>query len=130
MLTAHDIMSTAVQTVKAHTSVLDLAQLLAAQHISGVPVVSDDGVVIGVATEADLLGKPGATVGDIMTTRVTSVAEDTPVREVARLLGRLKINRVPVMRGTALVGIVSRGDIMRALAHAEHPEQLLGAAEQ
>ena len=127
MLTARDIMSVGVQTVRAQTSVLDLAHLLSERHISGAPVLSDDGVVIGVATGADILSKSGATVGEIMTASVTSVAEDMPVPEIARLLGQLKINRVPVMRGTALIGIVSQGDIMRALASAEHPEAILGS---
>jgi CBS domain-containing protein len=109
--------------------VLALAQLLSARHISGAPVVSDDGAVIGVATEADLLSKTGATVGDIMTARVTRVAEDTPVQEIVRLLRRLKIHRVPVMRGERLIGIVSQGDIVRAIARADHPETLIGSDE-
>lgn len=129
MLTARDIMSTRVQTVTARTSVLALAQLLSARHISGAPVVSDDGAVIGVATEADLLSKTGATVGDIMTAGVARVAEDTPVQEIARLLRRLKIHRVPVMRGERLIGIVSQGDIVRAIAHADHPEAIVGSEE-
>ncbi|HEY7347082.1 MAG TPA: CBS domain-containing protein [Ktedonobacterales bacterium] len=129
MLTARDIMSTAVLTVTVQTSVFDLAQLLSLRHISGAPVVSDDGAVIGVATRADLLSKTGATVGEIMTGKVTSVAEDTPVQEIARLLGRLKINRVPVMRGESLVGIVSQGDIVRAIAYTDHPELVIGTQE-
>lgn len=129
MLTARDIMSTKVQTVTARTSVLALAQLFSTRHISGAPVVSDDGAVIGVATEADLLSKTGATVGEIMTARVTRVAEDTPVQEIARLLGRLRIHRVPVMRGERLIGVVSQGDIVRAIAHADHPEALIGSEE-
>jgi CBS domain-containing protein len=125
MLKARDIMSTGVQTVTVQTPVLSLAQLLSSHHIGGVLVLSDDGAVIGMVTGADLLSKTGATVGDIMTARVTSVAEDTPVPEIARLLGQLKIHRVPVMRGAALIGIVSQGDIVRAFARAEHPETIL-----
>ncbi len=126
MLTARDIMNTEVQTVTARTSILDLAQLLAERHISGALVLSDDGALIGVATGADILSRTGATVGDIMTARVTRVAEDIPVAEVARLLHRLGINRVPVMRGDALLGVVSQGDIVRAIAHADHPEAIIG----
>ena len=126
MLTARDIMSTGVQTVTLQTSVLALAQLLSQRHIGGALVLSDDGAVIGMVTGTDLLSKTGATAGDIMTARVMCVAEDTPVPEVARLLGRLKIHRVPVMRGAALIGMVSQGDIVRAMAYAEHPEAILG----
>ncbi|HLV98101.1 MAG TPA: CBS domain-containing protein [Ktedonobacterales bacterium] len=126
MLTARDIMSTQVQTVTAHTSIHDLAQLLSERHISGAPVLSDDGALIGVATGADILRKTGTTVGDIMTASVASVAEDMPVPEIARLLGRLGINRVPVMRGAAVIGIVSQGDIVRAIAYTDHPEAIIG----
>ena len=126
MLLARDIMSTRVQTAAARMSVLDLAQLLASRHISGVPVVSDDGAVIGMATGLDLLSKTGATVGEIMTRRVASVTEETPVPEVVQLLGQLKIHRVPVMRGGALIGIISQGDIVRAIAHADHREAVIG----
>ena len=126
MLTARDIMSTHVQTVTAQTSVLDLAQLLSESHISGAPVLSADGALIGVATGADILSRTGATVGDIMTASVASVAEDVPVPEIARLLGQLKINRVPVMRGEAVIGIVSQGDIVRAIAYTDHPEAIIG----
>jgi CBS domain-containing protein len=130
MLRARDIMSTQVQTVAARMPVLDFAQLLSTRHISGVPVVSDDGALIGMATGMDLLSKTGATVGEIMTRRVTSVTEDTPVPEIAHMLVRLKIHRVPVLRGTALLGIVSQSDIVRAIARADHPEMLLGNKAQ
>lgn len=126
MLIARDIMSTQVQTVAARMPVLDFAQLLSSRHISGVPVVSDDGALIGMATGMDLLSKRGATVGEIMTRGVTSVTEDTPVPEIARMLGRLRIHRVPVLRGAALIGIISQSDIVRAIARAEHPEMLIG----
>ncbi len=126
MLIARDIMSAPVQTVTAHTSVHDLAMLLSSKRISGVPVLSDDGAVIGIATDADLLGRPGVTAGEIMTPSVVSVSEDTPVQEIAHLLGKLRITGVPVMRGQALVGMVSRGDIVRAIAHAELPESVIG----
>jgi CBS domain-containing protein len=125
MLRARDIMTTTIQTVTMRMSIHDLAQLLTTQHISGVPVLSDDGAVIGVVTEADLLSKTGATVGEIMTSGVTSVAEETPIQEIGRILGRLKITRVPVMRGEALVGIVSRGDIVRAMAYTDQAEKLI-----
>jgi CBS domain-containing protein len=123
MLTARDIMSTTLHTVTVQTTLYDLASLLSTRRISGAPVLSDDGVVIGIVTEADLLSKTGATVGDIMTRSVSSVTEDAPLREIARLLSEKDIKRVPVMRGEKLVGMVSRGDIVRAmLRQDEQPE--------
>ena len=126
MLRARDIMSISVQTITPRTLVHDFAQLLAHHHINGALVVTDDGAVMGIATEGDLLAKTGATVGEIMTPGVISVREETPVSEVAQLLGRLQIRQAPVMRGLRLVGMVNRGDIVRAIAYAAQPEAVLG----
>lgn len=123
MLTARDIMSTTLHTVTVQTTVYDLATLLATRHISGAPVLSDDGMVIGIVTEADLLSKTGDTVGEIMTTGVSSVTEDTSLSEIAQLLSEKDIKRVPVMRGEKLVGMVSRGDLVRAMLREEDQPQ-------
>ena len=126
MLKARDIMSLSVQTVAPRTLVHDFARLLAERHINGALVVADDGAVIGMATEADLLSKTGSTVREIMTPGIVSVQEETPVYEIAQLLGRLQIRQMPVMRGPRFVGMVGRGDIVRAIAHAAEPEAVLG----
>ena len=123
MLTARDIMSTTLHTVTVQTTLYDLANLLSARHISGAPVLSDDGAVIGIVTEADLISKTGATVGDIMTKTVSSVTEDTPLREIAQLLSERDVKRVPVMRGEKLVGMVSRGDIVRAMLQSDDQQE-------
>ena len=126
MLKARDIMSMSVQTVTRRTLVHDFARLLADRHINGALVVTDDGAVIGIATEADLLTKRGSMVGEIMTSGIISAREETPVHEIAQLLGRLQIRQAPVMRGPRLIGMVSRGDIVRAIARAAQPEAVLG----
>ncbi len=72
--------------------------------------------MIGLVTEADLLGKDGATAADIMTTRVMTAQEDTPVELIAQLLTSNHFKRLPVTRGDRLVGIVSRADIVRMMA--------------
>lgn len=126
MLRAHDIMSLSVQTIAPRTPVHDFARLLADRHINGALVVADDGAVIGMATEADLLSKTGSTVREIMTPGIISVQEETPVHEIAQLLGRLQIRQTPVMRGPRFVGMVGRGDIVRAIARAAEPEAVLG----
>jgi CBS domain-containing protein len=56
------------------------------------------------------------TVRDVMSEKVVSVAEDTPLAEIANLLERRRIKRVPVMRDEKLIGIVSRSNLIRALA--------------
>jgi CBS domain-containing protein len=70
-------------------------------------------------SEADVIARDGSTVGEIMTPEVVAVADDTPAEEVARILTDRGIRRVPVVRDSRLVGIVSRGDIIHWLAGAD-----------
>ncbi|MBC7326989.1 CBS domain-containing protein [bacterium] len=110
-------MTTNVITVKSCTTREELAKILATNKISGVPVMDDEGCcIIGIVTEADLLTKSGATVGEIMTKEVVSVCEDTPIEEIAKILAEKGIKRVPVVKEGKLVGIVSRADIVKAFA--------------
>jgi CBS domain-containing protein len=143
-LAARDVMTSPVVTVGPETPVKEIAQLLLTHHISGVPVVSD-GKLVGIVTEADLLYKErpdleeggllrlfrrgqlaeaerkaeGLVARDVMTSPVVTVTEDTPLREVAALMARRQINRVPVVRGDQVVGIVSRADVLRALVRPD-----------
>ena len=117
-LTARDIMTSSVRTVSPETTVHDLAQLLAESDISGVPVVDQQGRVIGVATETDIISRRIGrdTVRSIMSSEVIAVSEDESIEEIAFVLSMKRINRVPVLRQGKLVGIVAREDIVRALA--------------
>ncbi len=144
---AKDIMTTDVCTVTPATRVGDVAKLLLARRISGVPVVDDKGALCGVVSEGDLLRRAetgterrrswwlelltenrdlahdfvkshGLTAGDVMTASVVTVAEDAPLAEVANTLERGRIKRVPVMRGGKMVGIISRSNLLQALATA------------
>jgi CBS domain-containing protein len=72
--------------------------------------------VSGIVSEADVIGKRGATVGEIMTPEVVTVTEPTPIERIAELIAEKKFKRVPVIAGGVLVGILSRADIVRALA--------------
>ncbi len=116
--TAKDIMTARVVTVTPSASISDAARLLVKKKISGVPVVDekDKTKVVGVLTEADLLAAPPSakTVGEVMKKRVVSVSPDTTVDEIANILVKKKIKRVPVVEGGKLVGIVSRIDVLRA----------------
>jgi CBS domain-containing protein len=149
---AQDVMNRTVATVHPETSLLDAANRLLDAHISGLPVVDDAGKLVGIFTEGDLLRRhetateahhagwldlllgPGhlatdyvranaRTVRDLMAENPITVTEDTPLADVVKLMERRHIKRVPVMRGDALVGLVSRADIVRAVARqlAEAP---------
>jgi CBS domain-containing protein len=142
---AIDVMATPVLSVGPETSVRELAGLLCEKGISGVPVVDAEGRVVGMVSEGDLLHRAetgtrrqhswwletfasnrelareyikshGQKVADIMTTPVVAVSEETPLNEVADILERHRIKRVPVLRDGRAVGIVSRANLVRALA--------------
>ena len=116
---ASDIMTRKVATINPGASVQEAAQLLDQKRISGAPVVDPDGKIIGIITEADIISKvdrEGLCVIDIMSHDVIAVDEETPVNEIAALLTERKIKRVPVVEKGKLVGIVSRADIVHAVA--------------
>jgi CBS domain-containing protein len=142
---AMDVMTTAVITVDEDASVQSAAKLLADHGISAVPVVDKSDRVIGMLSEGDLLHRAetgterrrswwlemasstsklageyikshSGKVKDVMTRNVLSVTEDTPVADIAILLEANRIKRVPVLRDGKLAGIVSRANLVRALA--------------
>jgi CBS domain-containing protein len=113
LATARDVMTTSVISAMLQESVDEAARLLTFHDISGLPVC-DGGRVIGVVSEADLIGKSGATVGEVMTSPATTVAESTSLEEVAELLTQQRIRRLPVVDAQGqLVGVVSRRDVLR-----------------
>jgi len=93
-------------------------------HIAGMPVM-ERGRLVGVVCQADILrlAKSGpiqeAVVQDVMTRDVVAVSPTDSAVQVARLMMERKINRIPVVEGEKLVGIVTRGDLIRAAAICE-----------
>jgi CBS domain-containing protein len=146
---AMDVMVRDVVTIGPDADVAEALKLLADNDVSALPVVDDEGHVIGILSEADFLEQEafggakqptwlealtpahtlaehyakahGRKVSELMSTQVISVAEDTPVGEIAALLERHRIKRVPVLADGKLVGIVSRGHLIQALASADLP---------
>jgi CBS domain-containing protein len=116
---ARDIMTRNVYTTSAEASVQEVAQLLSRKNISGVPVIDKDGKMIGIVTEADIIGKvdrEGLRAADIMSPEIIAVDEETRVGEIAMLLTEHRIKRVPIVQHGKLVGIVCRADIVHAVA--------------
>lgn len=111
-VTAADIMTREVITTLPTVPVKELAKRLTYHRISGMPVVDEQGMILGVVSEADIISKRGATVADIMTTPVISVTEETPAQEVAALLTAERIKRVPVVRDGKLVGLIGRSNVV------------------
>lgn len=117
---AKDIMTKDVITVSPTATVKNLAKILMQNQISGAPVADKKGKILGVVSEADIVAKKGKQVRDIMSKHVVGVTDDTPVEKIASVMATHKINRLPVMRGQRLVGIVSRADIVGAIAMGKH----------
>jgi CBS domain-containing protein len=147
MLTAGDVMTREVITVKKETTIRELAELFARYRISSAPVVDDSGAMIGIVTETDLVEQDkslhiptvislfdwviylesdkkfekelkkmtGQTVGDIFTQDVVQVSPATPVSDLADLISSRKVNSIPVVDESRLVGIVSRIDLIRTM---------------
>jgi CBS domain-containing protein len=142
---AIDVMTSKVITISQDATVREAARLLVEHGISAVPVVDAHNRVIGMVSEGDLLHRAetgterrrpwwlemmsstGKLAGeyirshsnkvkDVMTRDVLSVTEETPVADIAVLLETNRIKRVPVLRNGKLVGIVSRANLVRALA--------------
>jgi len=119
-MNAKDIMTKDIITVSPTMSVKALAMTLIKNQISGAPVAGKDGKIVGVVSEADIVAKKGKDVRSIMSKKVISVAENTPVEQIAQLMTTHAIKRLPVMSGASIVGIVSRADIVSAIAQGHH----------
>ena len=116
---AREIMTRNVYTISPEASVQEVAQLLSRKSISGAPVIDKDGKIIGIVSEADIIGKVNRVdmcAADIMSPEIIFVDEETRIGEIAMLLVERNIKRVPVMQNGKLVGIVCRADIVHAVA--------------
>ncbi|HEY5542585.1 MAG TPA: CBS domain-containing protein [Candidatus Binatia bacterium] len=117
---AKDIMTRDIITVSPNMTIKNLATTLIKNQISGAPVAGKNGKIVGVVSEADIVAKKGKDVKAIMSKKIISVGEETTVEEIAQLMTTHRIKRVPVMRDNAVVGIISRADIVSAIARGEH----------
>jgi CBS domain-containing protein len=121
MLTASSIMTTDLVTVRPDVSIEDAIQILLNQSISGLPVVDDDGRLVGVITEFALLAVTydkrvkNHTVSQHMTRDVITVDVNDPVSRIADLCIVHRVRRVPVMQNERLIGVIARRDVLRAL---------------
>jgi len=142
---AADVMVSNVITVSPETRVAEVAEILLRNRISAVPVVDAAGQIVGIVSEGDLMHRAEAgteirrswwlraltsneamaadfvrshsqNVADVMTRRVITAGPDTPLYEIANLLERNRIKRVPIVKDGKLVGIISRANLLQALA--------------
>ncbi len=142
---AHQIMTKDVITVTPHTTIEKAAKIMLQTHVSGLPVVDDTGKLVGIVSERDFLRRGeigtgrkrpawleffmgpgqaaaefvherGRKVEDVMTRDPITVDEETPLEELVRLMEKHNIKRLPVMSGRTLKGIVTRSNLLQAVA--------------
>ena len=117
-LTAADLMQRRVETLSASMTIPETIQAFSRSHHRGFPVLNQ-GKLVGIVTQTDLGDTPQAIsprllLKDVMTPHPVTVNPEASLPYVLDLLNRLKISRLPVIEGNKLVGIITRGDIIRA----------------
>ena len=149
-----DVMTTALVTSSPDNGVRHAAKLMSDQHVSGIPVVDDDGRLIGIISEGDLIRRTELSSGafslktdmglgpderanafvkrcawrvsDVMTPNPITIDEDAPLSRVAELMHESGIKRIPVLRADKLVGIVSRADLLQVIYSAKPDDTAAG----
>jgi CBS-domain-containing membrane protein len=142
---ATDVMTREIVSIAPDASIIEAVRLMLQHKISGLPVLDAAGRLEGIITEGDFLRRAetgtqrkrsrwvefllgpgrladeysqssGRKVSEVMTPDVRTVTEDASLEEVVHLMERHRVKRIPVVRGDKLVGIVTRKNLMRALA--------------
>lgn len=141
---AQDLMTSPAVTIRSDGTLLDALRLMVDRRISGLPVVDENGKLVGQITEGDLLRRseigserhrprwleyvlgPGQlaadyvkshsqSIGDLMTGNPISISEKTPVSEIAEVMLSAAVKRLPVLENGRVIGVVSRGDLLRSV---------------
>lgn len=142
---AHQIMTRPVISVTPETPILEAANLMLQRHVSGLPVIDKAGELVGIVSEGDFIrrseigtqrkrgrwlkfiigsGKEadefvhehGRKVAEVMTTEPVTITEDTALEDIVQLMEKNNIKRLPVIRDGKVVGIVSRSNLLQAVA--------------
>jgi CBS domain-containing protein len=142
---AHQIMTRPVITITPDAGIVEAANTMLTKHVSGLPVVDASGKLVGIISEgdfirrseigtqrkrgrflkfilgpgkaaADFVHEHGSKVAEIMTQEPLTITEDTALEEIVRLMEKNHIKRLPVTRGDNVVGIVSRSNLLQAVA--------------
>ncbi|HEY7247538.1 MAG TPA: CBS domain-containing protein [Xanthobacteraceae bacterium] len=153
---AKDVMTTPVLSVEPNATILQAIRTMLQRRISGLPVIDKDGHLVGMVTEGDFLRRvetgtqrqrprwlefvigPGRLadeytrshsrrVSEVMTSDPITVAEDAPLDDIVKLMEKRRIKRIPVVRRKQVVGIITRANLIQAIASAV-PEPRTGAS--
>ena len=142
---AHQIMTRPVISVTPETTIVDAANIMLQKHVSGLPVVDAAGKLVGIISEGDFIRRSeigtqrkrgrflkfilgpgqeaidfvrehGRKIAEIMTPEPVTIGEDTPLEEIVQRMEKNNVKRLPVTRGDKIVGIVSRSNLLQAVA--------------
>ncbi len=155
-----DVMTHRVISIAPDADIRDAVELMLKNRISGLPVIDDQGKLAGIVSEADFLRRTetgterklspwydaifgpresatgfvrahGQKVHEVMTREPITVTENAPLHEAVDLMERHRVKRLPVLRRGKVIGIITRANLMRALAsiHRGAPEPPQGDAD-
>ena len=156
---ARDIMTSPVLSVEPDTPIMQAVRIMLQRHISGLPVIDKAGRLVGMVTEGDFLRRAetgterrrprwleylvgpgrladeythshGRKVSEVMTADPLTVTEETPLEQVVKVMEKRQIKRLPVVRDDAVVGIVSRANLVHALAGVAREVPAVAASDQ
>ena len=142
---AHQIMTRSVISVTPDTSIVDAANIMLQRHVSGLPVIDQAGKLVGIVSEGDFIRRSeigtqrkrgrwlrfilgsgrsandfvhehGRKVSEVMTSEPVTITEDAALAEIADIMERNHVKRLPVMNGDKVVGIVSRANLLQTVA--------------
>jgi CBS domain-containing protein len=142
---AHQTMTRSVISVTPDTTIVEAANMMLQRHLSGLPVVDETGKLVGIVSEGDFIRRSeigtqrkhgrwlkfilgpgrsasdfvhehGRKVSEVMTTSPVTINEDTALAEIADMMEQNNIKRLPVVRGDKVVGIVTRANLLQAVA--------------
>ena len=141
---ASDVMTPDVISADPDATVLQAARYMIQHHISGLPVIDKTGALVGILSEGDFLRRRethtdrrrsrwleflmgpgklaseyththGSKVSEVMTTKLHTISEDTPLEKIVEMMEKYRVKRVPVLSGKKVVGIVTRANLMHAM---------------
>ena len=141
---ASDVMTPDVISADPDATVLQAARYMLQHHISGLPVIDKTGTLVGILSEGDFLRRRethtdrrrsrwleflmgpgklaseyththGSRVSEVMTTKLHTISEDTPLEKIVEMMEKYRVKRVPVLSGKKVVGIVTRANLMHAM---------------
>jgi CBS domain-containing protein len=137
MATAKELMNTGVITIEPDEDICEAMRMMALNNITGLPVVDDDGRLVGIITEKDILvllcnhleepGLDGAIgrVGEFMTRQVVCFHPEDNLADIAESLSTNNFRRVPILDQGRLVGIISRRDVIRYVRDRQQQDEIL-----